>query len=465
MKNSTYIHLYVNIRSERDELYTMANKKTASEYTLGNILLFFIPLALSASLTSVSHVIINGTLSRAESAELIISNYAIAFSLFSIMERPALVFRQTSSALAKERSTFQSLCSFFIKIMMILMFICILISFSPLGDWMFTHFFNAEPETIPVLMNTFKLLTVVILLSGVRTLYQGIMINHLETKWVTYGVIIRLIGMIAIALYFIHYAELLSSVAGAIIFLTGMLIECVISVWRGNRLNRAEAVNDEDKSLTQREIGRFYTPLMFYLSFQTVITPIIYACLSYVKNVNLGIASFALAYSVTNLIISFFMYTHQVVLQFYENNKKAVFQCIVIFSIVPSSLLFVLCYTPVGMWFMDTVFGTSGSLAKETLNVLQFFIIKTFVFPWVDYLGGILMLKKKTGAMLRPQFYNLVTVAFILVICVILFPTLNGRAGAIAASLGEMVGLIAVYFVVRKYKKNLEQETKKFESM
>ena len=444
----------------------MANKKTASEYTLSNILLFFIPLALSASLTSVSHVIINGTLSRAESAELIISNYAIAFSLFSIMERPALVFRQTSSALAKERSTFRALCSFFIKIMAILMFLCILISFSPLGEWMFTQFFNAEPENIPVLMNTFKLLAVVILLSGIRTLYQGIMINHLETKWVTYGVIIRLIGMITIALYFIHYAELLSSIAGAIIFLTGMLIECVISVWRGNRLNKAEPVNDEkQKSLTQKEIGRFYTPLMFYLSFQTVITPVIYACLSYVDNVNLGIASFALAYSVTNLIISFFMYTHQVVLQFYETNKKAVFQCIVIFSIVPSTLLVILCYTPVGMWFMDAVFGTSGPLAKETLNVLQFFIIKTFVFPWVDYLAGILMLKKKTGAMLRPQFYNLVTVAFILVICVILFPALNGRAGAIAASLGEMVGLIAVYFVVRRYKKNLEQETKNFESM
>ena len=437
----------------------MKQNKAASEYTLGNILLFFIPLALSASLTSVSHVIINGTLSRAEGAEIIISNYAIAFSLFSIMERPALVFRQTSSALAKERSTFRSLCTFFIKIMTALMIICMLISFSPLGDWMFSHFFNANPDNLPALMNTFKVLAVVILLSGIRTLYQGIMINHLETKWVTYGVVIRLIGMILIALYFTHYADFLSSIAGAIIFLTGMLIECVISVWRGSRLSKTEVGNEgNSEPLTQKEIGRFYTPLVFYLSFQTVITPIIYACLGYIENVNLGIASFALAFSVTNLIISFFMYTHQVVLQFYETNKKAVFQCIILFSIVPSTLLLILCYTPAGVWFMDAVFGTTGVLAKETLNVLQFFIIKTFVFPWVDYLGGILMLNKKTGAMLKPQVYNLMTVLIVLIIVVTLFPALNGRAGAIAASLGEMVGLIAVYFVVKNKKQIVKKQ-------
>ncbi len=443
----------------------MKQHEASGQYTLGKILLFFIPLALSASLTSVSHVIINGTLSRAEAAEVIISNYAIAFSLFSIMERPALVFRQTSSALAKGKSTFQAICSFFIKIIVTLMFVCLLIAFSPLGEWIFTHLFNAEPENLSALMNTFKVLAVVILLSGIRTLYQGIMINHLETKWVTYGVIIRLGGMIAIAWYFIHYADLLSSIAGAIIFLTGMLIECVISVWRGHRLMKAEKVDDEEKPLTQREIGKFYTPLVFYLSFQTLVTPIIYACLSYIDNVNLGIASFALAFSVTNLIISFFMYTHQVVLQFYDTNKKAVFQCIVIFSIVPTTLLLILCYTPAGFWFMDTIFGTTGTLAKETLQVLQFFIIKTFVFPWVDYLGGILMLNKKTGAMLKPQLYNLIMVVIVLVTLVVLFPSLNGRAGSIAASLGEMVGLIAVYLVVKKYNKKVEKQATQLESM
>ncbi len=444
----------------------MKQPKASEEYTLGKILLFFIPLALSASLTSVSHVIINGTLSRAEAAEVIISNYAIAFSLFSIMERPALVFRQTSSALAKGKSTFQAICSFFIKIIVSLMLICMLVAFSPLGEWIFTYLFNAEPENLSALMNTFKVLAVVILLSGIRTLYQGIMINHLETKWVTYGVIIRLIGMIAIAFYFIHYADLLSSIAGAIIFLTGMLIECVISIWRGHRLIKTENLDEDDEQpLTQREIGKFYTPLVFYLSFQTLVTPIIYACLSFIDNVNLGIASFALAFSVTNLIISFFMYTHQVVLQFYDTNKKAVFQCIVIFSIVPTTLLLILCYTPAGFWFMDTIFGTTGTLAKETLQVLQFFIIKTFVFPWVDYLGGILMLNKKTGAMLKPQLYNLITVVIILVTFVVLFPSLNGRAGAIAASLGELVGLVFVFMVVQKYNKDKDKQATQMESM
>jgi progressive ankylosis protein len=70
---------------------------------------FFIPLGFAASLTSVTHVIINVTLTRADDAAFIIACYAVALSLFQVVERPIIVFRQTSSALVKDKQSFKLL--------------------------------------------------------------------------------------------------------------------------------------------------------------------------------------------------------------------------------------------------------------------------------------------------------------------------------------------------------------------
>ncbi|WP_335715825.1 multi antimicrobial extrusion protein MatE [Neobacillus drentensis] len=416
------------------------------------ILIFFIPLAISASLTSISHVIINGTLSRADHAEVIIANYAIAFSLFGILERPLLVFRQTSSALAKGKASFNKIAAFFIKVTLAITALCALVGLTRLGDLVFIYGFNAEADSMASLRVTFLVLSGVILVSGLRCLYQGMIINKLETKWLTIGVVVRLAGMFAVAAYLnlSHHAN--TSAAGAIIFLAGMGIECFISVWRGNSIVK-ENEKETETTLRQKEISNFYFPLVIYLSFQTILIPIIYAFLGKIQDVHLGIASFALAFSITNLILSFFMYTHQIVLQFYQKDKRTVIKCVIVFSIVPSVLLAFLSFTAAGPWFMRTVLGADMTLAAESLRVLKFFIIKTMVFPWVDYFGGILMLQKSTKSLLKPQIFNMVTVVLVMIPLVFWNPALNGSAGAIAASTGELIGLIAVYFVISRRQK------------
>lgn len=111
-------------------------------------------------------------------------------------------------------------------------------------------------------------------------------------------------------------------------------------------------MKSKEPAINKKDIYSFYTPLVFYLSFQTVVIPVIYAFLGNIENVKTGVASFAIALSITNLVLSFFMYTHQIVLQFFKENRRAVIQCVTVFSIVPSVLLAVLCYSPAGTWFM-----------------------------------------------------------------------------------------------------------------
>ncbi|MCJ7839778.1 multi antimicrobial extrusion protein MatE [Lederbergia sp. NSJ-179] len=417
-------------------------------------------MALSSSLTSLTHIIINGTLSRGENATFVIACYAVAFSLFGIIERPIISLRQTSSALVKNPHSFKTITILFLQVTGIIVFISLLISYTRVGDWLFVHFFNASEDMVYTISQTFKVITLVVIFSGIRGIYQGFMINQLETKWITIGVVLRLLAMLFVAYVFIQ-TDRVTSMVGALIFLIGMIIEMVISVWRGQRLLWKQK-NNKEPSVGKKEMQQFYTPLVFFFVIQTLLIPVVYAFLAKTNNIEAGIASFALAYSICQLLLSFFMFTHQIVLQFYDENKEKVIHFIVIISLIPALLLGILCVTKAGPWFMDVIMGADPSLSKMTIMVLTFFLFRALLFPWVDFLNGYLMLKKRTKKMLMGQIANFVTVFLCLIVFVAFFPEWNGIIGAASISIGELTGLGVVLFnVVRVSKEPTSSALKK----
>ncbi|QTM99152.1 multi antimicrobial extrusion protein MatE [Sediminibacillus dalangtanensis] len=431
-------------------------KKQSDRFGYKQLAGFFIPLGFSASLTSITHVIINGTLSRGEHAAFIIACYAVAFSLFGIIERPVIVFRQTCSALVNDRLAFRKLWLFMVYILAVIIGLSMAMAFSSMGDWVYVKLFNADENMVHTISEAFTVIAVVIIFSGIRGIYQGIIINHLQTKWLTIGVVIRLVAMFVIAYLFVAF-DYVKSVTGSVIFLTGMIMECGISVWKGKRILTTHYPKQVEP-LSMKEISQFYMPLVFYFLIQTILIPIIYVFLAQTENMELGIASFALAYSITQMLMSFFMYTHQLVLQLYETNKQKVVRFMGAVSLLPTLLLLLLCYTPAGYWFMETIMGANGELAESTLAVMKFFIIKTLVFPWVDFLNGFLMLHRQTRKMLIAQLLNLVTVVLSIWLFVRLFPAWNGISGSLAASVGEFVGLIMVSIIIYQMTRKTKRQ-------
>jgi progressive ankylosis protein len=125
-----------------------------------------------------------------------------------------------------------------------------------------------------------------------------------------------------------------------------------------------------------------------------------------------------------------------------------VIKFLIVVSILPTLLLCILCYTPVGMLYMRVIMGADEALSVATIAVLKFFIIKTLVFPWVDFLNGFLMLNRQTNKMLLAQVGNIIVVIVSLLFFVRISPHLNGINGSIAASLGELAGFIIVSVII-----------------
>lgn len=435
--------------------------KLTGPLTYRQLFAFFIPLGVSASLTSITHVIINGTLSRGDQAAFIIACYAVAFGLFGILERPVLIFRQAASALVTDLNSFKLLRTFLFHVLTVIMILCAMIGFTPLGEWLYIQLFNATPDMVKAINSAFLVITLVIICSAFRSFYQGIIISQLATNWLTIGVVIRLVGMFLVSYLFVSL-DLISSATGSWMFFTGMFIEGAVSVYKGEQLLRTEySKMTSPTPLLKRDISAFYFPLAFYFLMQSVLTPIIYILLAKSQNLEMSIASFSLAFSITQLTLGFFMYTHQLVLQFFPEHRKIVIKFVLLISIIPTIFLLILCYSPLGMLFMTKIMGADETLSIATLAVLKFFIVKTLVFPWVDFLNGFLMLKRQTNRMLFAQVANLLVVSISLIILVRFMPQLNGVNGSIAASLGELAGFIIVSIIIYHMTDHYQQRKRK----
>ncbi len=414
------------------------------------LLAFFIPLGMSASLVTISHVIINSTLARAASPEIVIASYALPMSILGITERPAVLLRQTCSALVRDRLSFRALTAVSLYVLGAIFLIGALISYTPVGPWVFLHLFGVDAAMVEPMVEVYRILMFVSVFSGIRCMFHGIIIFNMRTKWLTIGMIIRLAGMYALSLYFIR-TGVTSGTVGAVIFLTGMVIEAAVSLWEGRALLKKEIPEKRPDHPIEKpsQVFRFYRPLLYSSVIAVMSGPAINAFLGKTTDLKLAIASFAIAASLTNLVQSFFSYVHQIVLNFYRKDAASVIRFTLLLSLIPSLLIALLAYTPAGPWFMQHVMGVNERLMQASLSTLRIFMLMTLVFPWLDFGNGLLMLRSQTKVMVWSQAANVCVTLLVLALCVARTPGWNGMIGALAQSLGVAAEAAVVWVVLR----------------
>lgn len=419
--------------------------------TFGQLLAFFIPLGISASLVTISHVIINSTLARSAQPEVIIASYALPLSILGLTERPAVLMRQTCSALVRDRISFRAMSVISWYILACIMLLGALICYTPIGKWVFLHFFGAEPSMVQPMVEVYQILMFVSIFSGLRCLYHGIIIFNMRTKWLTIGMVIRLVAMYLLSLYFIQTNQVNSGRVGAILFLTGMVVEASVSIWEGRSLLKKIPEKKPDHPIEKpKQIFQFYRPLLYSSVIAVIVGPSVNAFLGKTMDFQLAVASFAIASSLTNLVQSFFSYIHQIVLNFYRKDAQSVMRFTFTLAFIPSILIALLSYTPIGPWFMENVMGVNERLMHASLDTLRVFMITTLVFPWLDFANGMIMLRGETKVMVWSQAANVSVTLLSLVLTIMLTPGWNGMVGALAQSLGLAAEAAVVWFVLRQ---------------
>ncbi|WP_045521588.1 multi antimicrobial extrusion protein MatE [Neobacillus niacini] len=418
-------------------------QKTEEALSMKSLFIFFIPLGLSASLVTISHIIINSTLVRADNSEFILASYAIAMSLFGITERLGNLLRQTCSSLVRDKNSYKLMSHFAFYLIVSLMLVAISVAYTPAGDFIFAKIFGANGNMVEDIKGIYQVLIFVTIFSALRCLAQGIIIYNRQTKWLTIGMVIRLVAMYLLSLYFIHSGQI-SGKSGAIIFLIGMMIECLISFIEARSLVLKMPEKHELQIESKRTIFKFYSPLMFSSVIVVMIGPAVNVSLGKTVNIELAIASYAIAMSVTQLILSFFTYIHQIVINFYGDHNTIVKKFLIVIGFVPCILVGILSYTPLGGLFLEHVIGVNGRLLDASLQVLKVTMLMALVFPFVDFYNGLLMVYKRTKVTIISQSANFVVTLIALIIGVNFAAQWNGSIGAIGLSFGFLAELIVV---------------------
>ncbi|MGQ7889405.1 multi antimicrobial extrusion protein MatE [Paenibacillus sp. WC2504] len=426
-----------------------AMKRTIS---WNQLISFFLPLGLSATLVTLSHVIINSTLARADNPELVIASYALPLSLLGITERPAVLLRQACSALVRDRISFRAMAAVSSYVFACIILLGLIICYTPVGEWVFLYFFGVERELLDSTISVYRILMFVSIFSGLRCLFHGIIIFNMRTKWLTIGMGVRIVAMYLLSLYFITTDNVTSGRVGAIIFLMGMVIEALVAIWEGTSLLKKvipEKVPGHPVE-NKKQIFSFYKPLLYSSVIAVIIGPSINAVLGKTTHIHLAISSFAIAGSLTQLVLSFFSYIHQIVLNFYRKDAKSVLRFVLVLSFIPGALIAILAYTPLGPWFMSHVMGVNAELMRASLHAMRIFMIMTLVFPWLDYMNGIIMLRGQTKIMVFSQSANATITVLTLFISISTVPDWNGMIGALAQSVGTLAELLVVVYVLKR---------------
>jgi progressive ankylosis protein len=455
-----FVILWLHHAKRGDKLMIGELVKINKQSTYQQLWLFFLPLGLSATLVTLSHVIIASTLTRAADPKLVIASYTIAMSLITLLERPVIILRQTCSALVRDVKSFRAMLRLTFIVLAFIMAISVTIGFTPIGDWVFLYIFGVDSSILNSIIDVFRVLMFVIIFSGFRCLYHGVIISNMRTKWLTIGMVIRLIGMIALSLYFIK-TGVFSGVVGAIIFVSGMIIECAVSMLEGSSLLRKLLPKEkEEHGIGEvRQLLPFYKPLLYSSVLSVCIAPIINIVLGKSMDVTLAISSFAIASSLLQLILSFFSYVHQIVLNFYAKDSRNVTRFVAIIGFIPALLIAVFAFTPVGPWFLTHAYGVNEELMLASLHALRILELMALLFPWVDYCNGILMLRGQNRFMVWTQSFNIAVTLVTLLLTILLAPSWNGMIGALAQSLGLAAELsVLAYILFSESRSLLEQK-------
>ena len=431
-----------------------ATDPDGGKVTVRGILRFFVPLGLAAALVSLSHVIINSTLARAPDPEATIAAYTIAMSIFTITERPAVFLRQTCSALAADRIGFRSVGVVMVCMLMFTLGFGTLLSYTPLGPWVFRTLFNAGESLLGITLNSYRILFLVTVFSAIRCLFHGIIIRNMQTKWLTIGMIVRLLAMYGLSLAYLRFGWTIDGRTGALIFLTGMFVEAAVSAWEGRRIYRQMPERMPGSSIRRaRDVFPFYRPLVITSFISVMLGPAINVMLGKTTDIELAIASYAVALSVQNLVNSFFTYMHQIVLNFYRLDAAAVRRFALGANLLPAAVIALLGWTPAGKAALGLLVGAEGQLLDASIETLRIFLLFALVFPWVDYFNGLAMLHKKTRFMMGSQTGNLAVTFLALIVLTAAAPGWNGMVGALAQSCGVAAELAVLAALIRRWQR------------
>lgn len=381
---------------------------------------FFLPLALTFSLVTFSHTLVNGALAKLPRPEAALAGYAVARSIMHLAQNPTMMVRQVVTSLVVDDASYRLVRNVVYRLMLIMSGTIALLGWTPLGARMLQATMGLEGEALRQTVLALRVFTVFPFFSVNRNLGQGLAILARANHLVPVATVMRLLSLTALLAVFVRWRPLPGGAMGALAFTLTMLVEAAVLFWVSRPAVRQLRRKREPRTpLTARQVLDFYVPLMGTTLVAALTIPLVQAGIGRSANAETQIAAFAVTWAMTMVITSPANMIHQSSLTFTRSGTRASYARTVRFALVIgfalSAVTAVIAFSPVGHGLLARS-GATPQLLDVARRTLQVFALMPLTRAWREHCWGVLMQKRETKAITQGKTINISTAIAVMII-------------------------------------------------
>jgi len=383
--------------------------------------------------------------------------FALALAVFGPFTAGIGFTPQMANVLVRGPRSFRAALRFLVTLCAVFTMPLVLLAWTPLGGHLLPHIYSVDAESQRLILTYLRYLTPLILISGVSNFLVGLLVQVHRTGTVTVlrGVHLALTaGILALGVRdgwdpVINLSLSLLVPAGAHLLLAAVLL----AVFHEHR------ALEEDRSLPQREVLRFFGPMAFTSVMFTLSRPIIFGFITAMGGGAPGrlenmVAGLSLAFSVNMIFQSAVNQYRNVFVTFGRDDREGVRAFMVRSAGLVTALMVLFVATPAAGLFLRHLQGATGETLMMARQALYVLILVPPVVAVRNYYHGLAMVHRRTGAMVAGAFMRNVSI-LVLALVLMALGRCNHLWGAAMLATGFGAETVTVIAMTRGWRRAL----------
>jgi progressive ankylosis protein len=415
--------------------------------TTGTALRFWLPLEATWLMMAFEGPFLAAVIARLADPTSNLAAFGVSSSLAWIVEAPIVMMLSASNALVRDKIAFLRLRRFSTLMNGAVTAVMLILLLPPVFDLVARRLMGLPPEIARLSGQTMLFLVLWPAAIGYRRFYQGILIRQGKPRAVAYGTVIRISTMGLTGVVLALLCRWPVSIVGGGALGIGVLAEAAASRFMARRsIRNLRSQSDEDcefgRSLTRREIGRFYAPLALTSVLSFSVHPL---TSFFLARSRMPIESLAVMPVVMGLVFLFRtggIAAQEVVIALHGDgtgNTRFLRRFTGMIGLFGMAGMTAVIFSPLAPVWLRTLSGLSPELAEFALWPGRLLILLPLLEAVLGYQRGILVRARKTDPIMAG------VVAQIGVIVGVFWLTVGplGLIGAMAAGIAQTAGYLA----------------------
>ncbi len=338
-----------------------------------------LPLALSGIFFPLGAPIISAALARTKEPELALAAYSVAFSIAALVSSALWGIRQLSNTFGSDRQMLRLVGRLALILASIAVVIILLICVPPVARTVLDGLMGIPPEIGRLVPPALLVMALNPYLSVGRGFYQGVLVHYGKTGAIGVGAVGYLLGVAAVMLWGVVWAELPGALLAALAMMVGQAVYFAFCWWPCRGIIQTQIPAADRGIMPQQRSSRylffFYLPLALSIVFTTVSEPILQSAMARAPMSAASLAAYPVCIAIMWLGVTPLYNAQQVVIAKVRDRASylAVRRFIFTMIAVGTGAMAVLAVPQVSQFVLGTVVGLSGEvreLAASTFKLL-----------------------------------------------------------------------------------------------